>query len=67
MSDRESSVYKGDPSSKSQSLPELKVKDAEKVAVDTLPVIPEEGNVGLSEFEAAKKAGVQVTKTETRK
>ncbi|KAH9840562.1 MFS general substrate transporter [Rhodofomes roseus] len=67
MSNREGSVYKGDRASDSESLPELKTRDTEKVIANTLPAISEEGNVGLSEFEAAKEAGVQVTKSESRR
>ncbi|CCL98378.1 uncharacterized protein FIBRA_00373 [Fibroporia radiculosa] len=43
------------------SVSSLKEKDGEKVAVDTLPVLKEEGNIGLNEFEAAKDAGVRVS------
>ncbi|KZT64081.1 MFS general substrate transporter [Daedalea quercina L-15889] len=62
MTDNEGSVYKGGAA---ESVSELKVRDAEKVAIETLPVISEGVNVGLSEFEAAK--GVHVTKAENRR
>lgn len=65
MSDRESSVFKSDTAE--PGVPELKLHDAEKADVVTLPAISEEANVGLSEFEEAKEAGVHVTKAESRR
>lgn len=64
MTDNEGSLYKGDAA---ESVSELKVRDAEKVAIETLPVISEGVNVGLSEFQAANEAGVHVTKAENRR
>lgn len=69
MTDRESSVFKNDAGESESGVPELKHNDAglEKADVVTLPAISEEANVGLSEFEEAKEAGVHVTKAEGRR
>ncbi|OBZ73439.1 hypothetical protein A0H81_07257 [Grifola frondosa] len=60
MSDYEaSSVYKSPISARNAN--------SEKIDVDTCSKISEDGNVGLSQFEAAKQADVRVTVAESRK
>lgn len=55
---------------KSRSLStESDMKNEEKgfVAVSTLSVINEEGNVGLNQFEVAKETGVKVSEQDNRR
>lgn len=65
MSDRKSSEFKGD--TVKHSVSELPARDSEKADSVVLPTAAEEVNVGLTEFEEAKEAGVHVTKAEGRR
>ena len=63
--DNTSTLYK----SSSLSTESESKKDEEKgfAAVSTLPVINEEGNVGLSQFNVAKETGVKVSKEDNKR